>query len=86
MSNLEKGLKRLLELRAQLLGVLAVEIGATIQAQDLAPKLVEVRVVLNLGLIAVNGHDAHGTTPCCSSRLRTLVTAPLSVPGDGCGR
>jgi hypothetical protein len=85
LANFKKNLQRLLEFGSQFLGVLAIKVSATIEAKNLTAKEIQIFVVLDLGVIALNCHYVHGSTPCCSSHLRTLATAPLSVLGEGCG-
>ena len=83
LAHIQKYLQRLFELGAQLLGVFAVKICAAVEPENLPAKQVKLFVVFELGVKAVNCHGVHGSTPCCSSHLRMLATAPLSVMGDG---
>src|SRR5215475_3854750 len=85
-AHLKEHVQRLTKLRPQVLWCTPVEVSATIQAEDLPPEHVKLSVIFNLGLVALNGHDVHGTIPCCCSQGRILATAPLSVLGLGCGR
>src|SRR3989338_719367 len=86
-ASLKKKVQRSAKLAAELVWCSTVKVGATVQALNLAAKLVGLRVVANYGSVAVQFHriHRHGVTPFCSSQSRSAATAPLSMFGDGCG-
>ena len=60
LANVEEDLQGLFEFGPQLFGVLPVKVRATVQAENFTAKKIQFSVVFNLGVIAVQGHDAHG--------------------------
>lgn len=85
-AHLQKDLQRGFPLLAQGVHVGTLEVGAAVEFDESPPEQVDVRVVGDDRLVAVDFHDVHGMTPCISSQRRMLATAPWSVSGLGWGR
>mgnify|MGYP002621342028 CR=1 FL=1 len=71
----------------QIVDALGIEVGPAIEADKLAAQHLNLGIESDDRLLAIDFNDiVHGFTPCSSSHLRMLATAPLSVSGEGCGR
>ena len=87
LAHLQEDLERDFALPAQAIDVLGIEIGAAVEADKLAAKHVDIRIILDHGAVTVDlNHVHHGSTPLSFNHLRMLATAPLSVAGDEWGR
>ena len=82
-AHFQKCLQRNLPLFPKIVNRAGIEICPTVNADELTPEHVDLRVIGDDSLVTVNFHIVHGLTPLSSSHLRMEVTAPLSVSGDG---
>ena len=63
LANVEEDLQGLFEFGPQFFGVLSIKVRATVEPENLAAKKIQLSVVFNLGVIAVLGHEVHGSLP-----------------------
>ena len=78
--------QRLASFLDQVMDAFGIEVGPAIEADKLAAQHLNLGIESDHRSLAIDFNDiVHGFTPCSSSHLRMLATAPLSVSGDGCG-
>jgi hypothetical protein len=79
LANVEEDLQGFFKFGPQLFGVLPVKVRTTVEPKNFTPKKIEFSVVFNLGVIAVQGHDVHGCTPCCTAADPTQEQVSLEL-------
>src|SRR5690606_7441868 len=79
----QRRLERTRPFLVQRLDAVCIEICPAVESGELSAELTQIRVEADDGRMALDVHHiVHGVTPCDSSHLRTLATAPLSVVGS----